>query len=575
MSQPSATLPSMSTDAGELARIEHTRLRRRMLYGEFRADLDARIEEQLGTVRQEAWGYPDLTGNPYLQLWNQTAVMYDADPVRTAPSALVEAVKDSGLNPLMRRVQRDTLGLREMLMFVDVADGELIYRPVFPDMVVAESYPYDPTRAASITEYRQEPKLGGAWVRDTWSILDPSAPFRRITLCDGTGTNVTGEVLDVIPEGDGYVWRWADGRPFIPAVIYHAERTPYLFDPFTMSEVVEGSLNIGVLLTYYGHIVRNAAWAQRVGIDVVPVGDNPAQSGDRSEIVTDPATLLMLRTSENGTNPQVLTMSSPVDPEVVLRSIGAYERRILNLAGFTAPDVTKQNADIRSGYSLAVARESIRAQQARYESTFRPADIELMRKSAAMLNRFAGAAIDERAELYGISYRGLPMAPGEEREHIETIKARQAAGHLGPVSGYIEAHPGTSEEEAIAILASVAAERLLVEKATTEALTASGGMAPRPDPLAPETVNSLTSVLEKFTAGALTPAATRALLLSGGMSAGMVDAVIGSTPSPVLPADARSEVAEAVALLDGSGPVEEDIAGAPEALVSVGDAAER
>lgn len=575
MSQHAVTLPSMSTDSGELARIEHTRLRRRMLYGQFRADLDARIEEQLGTVRQEAWGYPDLTGNPYLQLWNQTAVMYDADPVRTAPSALVEAVEDSGLNPLMRRVQRDALGLREMLLFVDVAYGELVYRPVFPDMVVAESYPYDPTRAASITEYRQEPKLGGVWVRDTWSILNPEAPFRRITRCDTSEADVTAEVLGSVPEGTGYVWRWADGRPFIPAVIYHAERTPYLFDPFALSEIVEGSLNIGVLLTYYGHIVRNAAWAQRVGIDVDPIGDNPAQTGERSEIVTDPATLLRLKTSENGTNPQVLTLSSPVDPEVVLRSIGAYERRILNLAGFTAPDVTKQNADIRSGYSLAVARESIRAQQARYESTFRPADIELMRKSAAMLNRFAGAAIDERAELYGISYRGLPMAPGEEREHIETIKARQAVGHLGPVSGYVEAHPGTSEEEAIAVLASVATERLLVEQATARALTASGGMAPRPDPLAPDAVNALAGVLEKFSAGTLTPAATRALLLSGGMSADMVNAIVGATPAPVLPADARSEVDEAVALLDGTGPKEEDTAGAPEALVSVGDAAER
>jgi hypothetical protein len=570
-----AILPTMTTDSGELDRIEHTRLRRRMLYGQFRADLDARIEEQLGTVRQEAWGYPDLTGNPYLQLWTQTAVMYDADPVRTAPSALLEAVGTAALDPLMRRVQRDTLGLREMLLFVDVANGEVIYRPVFPDMVVAESLPYDPTRAASITEYRQEPRLGGAWVRDTWSILDPLAPFRRITLCDMTARDVTTDVLGTLPEGAGYVWRWADGTPFIPAVIYHAERTPYLFDPYTMREIVEGSLNIGVLLTYYGHIVRNAAWSQRVGIDVAPVGDNPAQSGERSEVVTDPATLLMLRTVESGTNPQVLTLSSPVDPEVVLRSIGAYERRILNLAGFTAPDVTRQNADIRSGYSLAVARESIRAQQARYESTFRPADVELMRKSAAVLNRLTGAAIDERDELYGISYRGLPMAPGEERAHIETIQARQAVGHLGPVSGYIEAHPGTSEEEAIAILASVATERLLVEQATARALTASGGMAPRPDPFAPEALNALSSVLERYTAGTLTPAATRALLLSGGMSAAMVDAVVGVTPSPNLPADAQSEVDEAVALLDGTGPREEDTTGAPEALVSVGDAAER
>lgn len=570
-------LPTMTTDAGELARIEHTRLRRRLLYGQFREDLDERIGLQLGSVRQEAWGYPDMTGNPFLQLWSQVAVMYDVDPIRTAPSALVEAVNDSSLDPLMRRVQRDALGLREMLVFVDVADGELVYRPVFPDMVLCGAHPYDPARPVTIIEYRQEPRLGGAWVRDHWSIANAAQPFRTITLCYEDKRDVTAEVLGNSGTGADYLWRWADGSPFMPVVLYHAERTPYLFDAHAYSEIVEGSLNIGVLLTYYGHIVRNAAWSQRFAIDLEPVGANTAQSGERSEMVTDPATVAFLRTVEQGTNPQLLSPGSPVDPEVILRSVGAYERRILNIAGFTAPDVTKQSADIRSGYSLAVARESIRAQQAKYESTFKPADVELMRKSAAMLNRFGEAAtvIPEDSELYDIAYRGLPMAPGEAQAQIEAILARQAAGQLGPVSAYIEAHPGTSEEEAIASLAAVATERLLVEQATARALTASGGMAPRPDPMEPERLTALTTVLEKLAGKLITPQAARALLLSAGMSAEMVEAVVGRTVQPTLPADARSEVDEAVSLLDGTGPREEDASGVPEALVSVGDAATR
>lgn len=569
------TIPNIEGDAQDMARIEQTRLRRRMLYGQFKSDLDERIQLQLGTVRQEAWGWPDLTGNPFLQLWSQVAVMYDADPIRTAPSALLEKVDESGLDPLMRRVQRDALGLREMLVFVDVADGELVYRPVYPDMVLAESFPYDPTRPAVIHEYRQEPALGGAWVRDTWSIRNPSAPYRIITRATSAREDVTEEVLGSRPEGDAYLWRWSDGRPFIPAVVYHAERTPFLFDPFAYSEIVEGALNIGVLLTYYGHIVRNAAWSQRVGIDIEPIGANAAQSGERSEIVTDPATIMLVRTAENGTNPQLLSLGTPVDPETILRSIGSYERRILNIAGFTAPDVTKQSADIRSGYSLAVARESIRAQQAKYESTFEPADIELMRKSAAVLTRFGGVTVSDDEELYDITYRGLPMSPGEQKARIEAIQAEQAAGQLGPVSAFIAAHPGTCEEEAIAALAAVAVERSLVEQATARALTASGGIVPRGDPLSPEMVNALAGVLEKAQGGLLAPPATRALMLSAGMTVETVEAVVGPTPRPSLPADAQSEIDEAVALLDGTGPREEDGTGAPEALVSVGDAAER
>jgi hypothetical protein len=404
------SLPVMSTDAADLARVEHTRLRRRMLYGTFRQDLDERIGIQLGTVRQEAWGYPDLTGNPFLQLWSQVAVMYDENPERLAPQAVLDGIGAAGLDALMRRVQRDALGLREMLVFVDVVDGELTYRPVFPDMVTATSHPYDPTRPVTLTEYRQEPSMGGRWVRDSWNIADKAAPYRTVTLCDSEHTDVTADVLGSSGAGADYIWRWADGSPFIPCVVYHAEMTPYLWDAFAFSEVAEGSLNIGVLLTYYGHVVRNAAWSQRVGIDVEPVGGNVAQSGERSELVTDPSVLMLLRTVQEGTNPQLLSMGTPVDPEVILRSIGAYERRILNIAGFTSPDVTKQNADIRSGYSLAVARESIAAQQAKYHQTFARADVELMRKSAALLNRHGVASVSEAPADFGIEYEGAPMA---------------------------------------------------------------------------------------------------------------------------------------------------------------------
>lgn len=404
------TLPVMSTDAADLARIEHTRLRRRMLYGNFRQDLDERIGIQLGTVRQEAWGYPDLTGNPFLQLWSQVAVMYDDTPERAAPQPVLDGIDAAGLDALMRRVQRDALGLREMLVFVDVVDGALTYRPVFPDMVVATSHPYDPTRPVTLTEYRQEPSLGGRWVRDSWSIADKAAPHRTVTLCDAEHTDVTADVLGSSGAGADYIWRWADETPFIPCAVYHAEMTPYLWDAFAFSEVVEGSLNIGVLLTYYGHVVRNAAWSQRVGIDVEPVGGNVAQSGERSELVTDPSVLMLMRTVQEGTNPQLLSMGTPVDPEVILRSIGAYERRILNIAGFTSPDVTRQNADIRSGYSLAVARESIAAQQAKYHQTFARADVELMRKSAALLNRHGVASVSEALADFKIEYEGAPMA---------------------------------------------------------------------------------------------------------------------------------------------------------------------
>jgi hypothetical protein len=400
--------PPPPSDLADIARVEHTRKRRRLLYSCQKQDLDALMAAQLGHVRRAAWGEPDLTANPFLALWEQAARLYSEAPIIVPPpggEVVVEAMERSGIWSMMQRVQRDTLGLREMFVHAALIDGELVFRPVFPDLVEVK---VDVSRPSTPTHIIEHVYVDGAWRKE--SHTEP-----------------------------------------LPFVVYHAADTGWVFDPFALREVVEGSLNIGLLLTYYQHVVRNAAWSQRyaVGVEAAANAEQDASGrGGRSEIVTDPATLLLLRGSEEGGQPLIGQWSPPVDPEGLLRSIAMYERRILLLAGLNPPDVMRQEADIRSGYSLAVARESVREQQRLSEPMFRRGDLQLI----ALAARLLGAPETG----YRIEYRGLPPSPQEMAAEREQVLALLGAGLLDRVAAYMRLNPGVSEDEARAKVNQIA-----------------------------------------------------------------------------------------------------------------------
>ena len=61
-------IPVISSEPYEIRRIEHTRLRRRLLEGTWEEDLHNRLQIHLGTVRKAAWGYPDMSSNIFRQI---------------------------------------------------------------------------------------------------------------------------------------------------------------------------------------------------------------------------------------------------------------------------------------------------------------------------------------------------------------------------------------------------------------------------------------------------------------------------------------------------------------------------
>jgi hypothetical protein len=493
----------MSPSGHTLLRWDHTRRRRRLLYSQFIEDLREKLARDIGHVRKEAWGDIDLSGNPFLALYEQLAVAYTERPIVRPPPGgdkLAEAIAESGYWELMQRIQRDTLALREMLVHVAVDDeGKPQITTVFPDEVEVECPAGERTRPVVVRRWVKE---GDEEYLHEWSAK--GEPYYKVFKGD---VDVTAIMLGATFTGEAYPYCDADGQPFTPWVIYHAAQTGTVWDSWTMSEIVEGSLNIGVLLTYYRHVVLNAAWAQRWVMGAQPAGAELIEGqGDgrpglgstatRHAIVADPSTLLQLSKidPDDPAAPQIGQWSPPADPEAILRSVLAYEARILDLARARA-GASRTEADIRSGYSLAVERESVRELQKSFIGQFALADAALV----AIVANLRG--LGEPTMGWRFTHYSPPKSAAELRTEREELQAKQSAGLLSKVGLYMALNPGASRDEAILALAEAAADEADLAQAIATRL---GGVVATP--VAPVSVgagqNALNALVQA-TAGAL------------------------------------------------------------------------
>jgi len=485
MHYTSIPLPPLPSDPSEAARWEHTRLRRRMLYGAWREDLDRRISWSIGAVRREAWGVPDLSSNVFRSSIQSLAVLYDRRPTithndQTAADQLAGLVVDAGFWPLMQRVQRDTLGMREMLIRVDVSMDSvgspvIVYRPVYPDMVLAGCSSSEPDRPIEIRELRLRTSSTGQarWTWDVLSIADPAAPsYRVLAAGSGEGEDLSAEYLGTPGGlvGEAYPYRRADGAAFLPYVMYHAAKTGMLWDAYEASELVDGSLNVAVLWTFFGHTVRQASWPQRYAVGVrVPSAsiDGETEQTIRESVIPDPATVLLFEPSDEGVTPQISQWAPGSDPQTLQEAIAMYERRIAAFAGISPADVQRVAGDPRSGFALAISREAAREAQRRYEPVFSPADEEVLAITASMLNAAAGLGLPEGG--YRVAYETLPPSVEERQGEREHLLALIDAGLLDRVSAYQTMHPGISRADAERALIDIQLEESRMKK-TIESL---------------------------------------------------------------------------------------------------------
>lgn len=477
MIQADTLIPPAPPNGIEARRWEHTRLRRRLLEGTWERDLLERLEVQLGSVRRQAWGVPDLSSNPFRIICRELSALYMAAPdVRHTRSpdraeALVGGsgiIARSGLWATMQRFQSLTLGCREYWQRIHVSeDGRLTYRPVAPDMTLAYSAEDRPDYPLAVYELRLRVPPDGVgqpiWTYDVLDIRDPDAPVYavRAVMGDGRlGDDLTVAYLGQSYSGEAYPYRRSDGRPILPYVLYHAERVgDRLWDAYEGMETVEGSLNLAVSYSFLLHVLKDASWPQRYAVGVRPQGASleGTVSGARLEIITDPATILQFEAVDEQ-QPLIGQFAAGADAAALEQTIGAMANRLAQDAGLSPTDISRLSGSARSGYAIALTNEGKRDAQRKYAPSFRASDEELVMKTAILLNRATGSAFPEGG--YSVSYRAIPLSASEldaRRKHaLEMLEA----GLMSRVEAVRLFDEGLTVEDARAVLEEIDTARM-------------------------------------------------------------------------------------------------------------------
>lgn len=449
-------------------RAAHQALRSRLLNGQWSKDLEDALAKHIRPERRAAWGVAEMSRNPYKSLATQVGGALYASPPEVRPAAggegLVRSVADAGYWQLQQRKSSDLVGLREGLVRVDWTErGGLLLRPVEPELCHVRALPEAPDVPVAVEEIQQrvDPTTGRlSWCWEILDVSDLDHPVHRIVSADRK-QDWTSALLKGDKSGAAYQYRDGDGKPYLPVPMYHAERTGRLWDPWHGLEAVLGTLTVSVLLTFWVHGVKDGSFATVLLVAGRVVGlEVESPSGVRTNVIsTEPGSLIEVAPIEEGMQPSAIQLQPGFDPENLMAAIGRFESGLAEYAGVSAADIVRTGADPRSGVSLSISREGLRAAQARYEPQLRRGDLEVLSVAAKVLNAATGTTHPESG--YTISYPSLPLSSAEQQALREDLLAKVGAGLMSKVDAYIRLHPGISREQAIADLQRIARENMM------------------------------------------------------------------------------------------------------------------
>lgn len=473
-----SSLPPLPGDTQDSQRRTQARKRLRMMTGLWLADLDNHLGEHFHEIPKKAMGKPDISTNLLLNVVQQLAQLYPQIPILYNELAgeqlddLLEVIKGSGLWAMAPLNQQYVLALREMFVRPVLDGGGLHYRLVTPDLVAAMGSPYNPDIPWWLVEARlREVRRETQWTWDLYDIRNEAEPKYQILLPHDAGDpeDITEELTGSEQSGAEYPYHWTQGirtgRPLIPHATYHARRTGRLFNTRDWLELIEGALNVACYWTFWGYSVRAASWEQKYSLDAYLRGESEAgdEYSQHGEVITFPDALLQFVT--DGDHPAVGTLPKSIDPKTLADAILCYEQRQGVYAGLGPQDFERSEA-AESGYAISLKRESVREQQRSYEEEFRRGDIELIEKTAAIVNNLdydpgtggkkTGAPWPE--ESWEIEYRGLPYTTQEIEGRLNALSAQKDLGLVSDVDLYIALHSGISRERALEELKRVRQE---------------------------------------------------------------------------------------------------------------------
>lgn len=461
-------------------RAEHQALRSRLLNGEWAGDLEEALNRHVRAERRDAWGIAEMSRNPFRSLANQVGgTLYQTPPtVRgvAGSDALIKAVEDAGFWSLMQTFSTDLVGLREGLIRVDWSErGGLLIQPIPVELAHVEALPEAPDVPAlvEVIQQRTDPATGKpVWVWEVLDVRDLASPKQLILSADRK-KDLTADYLGGPKSGPNYQYRDSTGRPYLPIVMYHADRTGRLWNHRYGLEAVLGTLTVGVLLTFWLHGFKDGSFVtvalvngKITGLEVETKGDDGETIVTRTNVISvEPGSFVEVSPIEPNLQPSVIQLQPGFNPSDAMAAIGAFESGLAEYAGVSPADLVRTGADPRSGVSLLVSRSGLRSAQARFEPQLRRGDVAILETVAKVLNGATGTSFPESG--YAVSYPSLPLSADEVQGLREDTLTKVGAGLLSKVDAYIRFNPGVSREQAINELRRIQTENLMFPSTPT------------------------------------------------------------------------------------------------------------
>ena len=454
MSAISTPLPTAPYRLADMLRIDELRLRLRLMRGEQRPDVEAALKAMFGLERADVMVKSvDEAANNFLALYRQLAALYVHQPQASGPDqAVLDAVASAGHWTAMVQGQVETLALGDMAILASERGGKIQLRRVTPDLWWdIRASVYDPKELAYIAIWIER---GSSWELHEWQLEDAQGnPAPAYLATPEADTRTWGAEPRSLPVDPAYAWRDPMGRPYIPVALYHAADSGRIMDWASGRDVTRGCIRLMVYYTDLGHLISETAWQQRVLADGdIETGAEVDESTSAVHIIADPAVVLKA-VSKGDKTIQGLSWPAPADPEKLFRVIAMYARQVALLAGVRTPDATRTESDIRSGYSLAVSRESIAEQQAIYAPIFRRSDQQLLHICAHLLG-----SVSASPDVWSVSYQAVELGPVELAARLAAVKEGLALGLYSKRTALAMLHPGWSADQLDAELARITAE---------------------------------------------------------------------------------------------------------------------
>lgn len=277
-------------------------------------------------------------------------------------------------------------------------------------------------------------------------------------------------------EQPSYPWKYSNGVPFIPCVVFRASKPPDWWGACRWEELVEATLEEGIAWTIHRYGRLNSSSGLPYTLDATTIGG--ASDGDDSSsnhVDAGPGFVLQLQSmaSKQGS---VGVLQPTFDPEKDVEAINAaYNSRMASLG---IGDTALQKGSAESGYAIVVKREGLLRLRQSTETVFRKADQEYLRKAAALMHIFAGGPVESAK--YRFEYAPVSMGSAENKElrdqekHDLDIKVATPASILASREGIpLE----TAQERLVTLGVAVAPPS---PKATVVSDTPEAGTSPAP-----------------------------------------------------------------------------------------------